>query len=75
MKEGFPINIVNRIQNVSEVTTLYAATANPLQVVIAETEKGRGIMGVIDGETPLGIETEEDKKERKDFLRKIGYKR
>lgn len=75
LKSGFPVNILNRIKNTSEVCTIYAATANPLQVIIAETEKGRGILGVIDGETPLGIEGEEDKKERKEFLRKIGYKK
>ena len=75
MKEGFPINIVNRIQNVSEVTTLYAATANPLKVLVAVDGDQRGIMGVLDGMKPLGKEAEADKAERKDFLRKIGYKR
>ncbi len=75
LKEGFPVNIVNRIQSISEVVSLYAATANSLQIVMVETQQGRGILGVIDGETPLGIEKDEDKKERKDFLRKIGYKR
>ena len=75
MREGFPVNVVNRIQQVSEVTTLYTATANPLKVVIAKEGEQRGIMGVLDGMTPLGIEIDEDKKERSEFLRKIGYKR
>lgn len=75
LKDGFPINVLNRIKNVSEVCNIYAATANPLQVIIAETENGRGILGVIDGEKPAGIEKEEDRKERKEFLRKLGYKR
>ncbi len=75
MREGFPVNVVNRIQQVSEVTTLYTATANPLKVVIAKEGEQRGIMGVLDGMKPLGIEIDEDKKERSEFLRKIGYKR
>lgn len=75
LRSGYPINVLNRIKNVSEVCSIYAATANPIQVVIAETDKGRGVVGVIDGSTPLGIENEEDKKERTEFLRKIGYKR
>jgi len=75
MREGFPVNVVNRIQQVSEVTTLYTATANPLKVVVATEGEQRGIMGVLDGMKPLGIEIDEDKKERSEFLRKIGYKR
>ncbi|MFP3950432.1 MAG: adenosine-specific kinase [Candidatus Micrarchaeia archaeon] len=75
LKEGFPINIVNRVQEVSEVTTLYAATANPLKVVVAEDGEQRGILGVLDGMKPLGVEGKEDKEERKEFLRRIGYKR
>ena len=75
VKSGFPINVLNRIKQVSEVCNIYAATANSLQLIIAETDKGRGILGIIDGETPLGIEREEDKYWRKEFLRKIGYKR
>lgn len=75
IKNGFPVNVLNRIKNVSEVCSIYAATANPLKVVIAETEEGRGILGVIDGGKPAGIEKEEDKKERKELLRKLGYKR
>ncbi len=75
MKDGFPVNILNRVKEVQEVCCIFCATANPLQVIVAESEQGRGIMGVIDGETPLGIEKDTDKKERVEFLRKIGYKR
>ncbi len=75
MKDGFPVNILNRIKEVQEVCHVFCATANPLQVIITETGQGRGVMGVIDGEPPLGIETAEDQNERKSFLRKIGYKR
>ncbi len=75
LKDGFPINVLNRIKNIEEVCRIYCATANSLEVVVAETKQGRGVMGVIDGEPPLGIENENDKKEREDFLRKIGYKR
>lgn len=74
LKQGYPVNVLNRIKLVSEVCNIYCATANPLQVIIAETKQGRGVLGVIDGATPLGIEKEEDVKERKEFLRKIGYK-
>ena len=75
MKNGFPINVLNRVKQVEEVTRVYCATANPLQVIVAETNQGRGVLGVVDGETPLGIETEQDKTERREFLRTIGYKR
>ncbi len=74
LKNAYPINILPRIREVSEVCNIYAATANPLQVVIAETEQGRGILGVVDGSCPKGKETEKDMFERKQFLRKIGYK-
>jgi len=74
LKNAFPINILNAIKNVPEVCNIYAATANPLEIIIAETEQGRGILGVIDGFKSRGIETEENKNERKKFLRKIGYK-
>jgi len=70
----FPINVLNRIKQVPEVCSIYCATANAVQVVIAETEKGRGILGVVDGISPKGAETETDIAERKSFLRKIGYK-
>ncbi|BAB66583.1 adenosine-specific kinase [Sulfurisphaera tokodaii] len=75
IKNGFPINVLNRIKNVEEVVRIFAATANPLQVLVAETDQGRGVIGVVDGYTPLGIETEADIKERKELLRKFGYKR
>ncbi len=72
--KAYPINVLNAIKQVSEVCTIHAATANSLRVVIADDEKGRGILGVIDGEKPKGVETEADERDRKDFLRKIGYK-
>jgi adenosine/AMP kinase len=74
MKDMFPINVLNAIKNVPEVCRIFCATANPVEVIIAETEQGRGIIGVIDGFKTKGIETETDIKERKDFLRAIGYK-
>ncbi|MBI3189077.1 MAG: adenosine-specific kinase [Ignavibacteriales bacterium] len=74
MENGFPVNILNTIKNVSEVCRIFCATGNPVQVVVAETEQGRGILGVIDGEKSRGIETDADIKQRKEFLRKIGYK-
>ncbi len=74
IKNAYPINVLNRIKEVPEVCSIFCATANPVEVIIAETEQGRGIVGVIDGLKPKGIEKEEDIKERKEFLRKIGYK-
>jgi adenosine/AMP kinase len=74
LKNAYPINVLDKIENVPEVCTIYAATSNSLEVIIAETEQGRGIIGVIDGWKSKGIETEEDIKARKEFLRKIGYK-
>ncbi|MDH5459908.1 MAG: adenosine-specific kinase, partial [Candidatus Bathyarchaeota archaeon] len=71
---AYPINVLDEIKNVPEVCTVYAATANSLEVIIAETDLGRGIVGVIDGLKSKGVETEEDIKARKEFLRKIGYK-
>ena len=71
---GFPVNVLNTIKNVPEVCHIYCATANPVEVIIVESEQGRGILGVIDGVATKGIETEEDIKTRKEFLRKIGYK-
>ncbi len=70
----FPVNILNSLKMVPEVCRIYCATANPVEVVIAETEQGRGILGVIDGAKPKGVENDEDIAWRKDFLRKIGYK-
>ena len=74
MKDMYPINILNQIKQVPEVCNIFCATQNSVQVIIAETDQGRGILGVIDGNKSKGIETEEDKIHRKDFLRKIGYK-
>ena len=74
MRNAYPLNVLDKIKQVPEVCTIHAATANPLEVVVAETEQGRGILGVIDGFKSKGIETAEDVKTRREFLRKIGYK-
>ena len=74
IRNAYPINILPRLKDVPEIVEILAATANPLQIVVVETEQGRGILGVIDGFSPKGIENQEDVKERKEFLRKIGYK-
>ena len=74
LKNAYPINVLDKIKQVPEVCTIHAATANLLEVIVAETEQGRGILGVIDGFKTKGIETEKDVTERKEFLRKIGYK-
>jgi adenosine/AMP kinase len=75
MEDGFPINVLNEIKSCQEVCGIYCATANPVEVVVAVTSQGRGVLGVIDGSSPRGVETEEDVTTRRDFLRKIGYKR
>jgi hypothetical protein len=74
MQDAFPINVLNAVKACQEVCQVFCATANPIEVIIAETAQGRGIMGVIDGARPAGIEKDEDKKARKDLLRKFGYK-
>jgi hypothetical protein len=74
LKNAYPINVLTKLREVPEVVNFFAATANPVNVIIAEDEQGRGILGVIDGFRSKGIETEEDVKERKAFLRNIGYK-
>ena len=74
LKNGYPLNVLDKIKKVPEVCTVYAATANPLEVIIAETAQGRGIIGVVDGSKSKGIETDADIMERRQFLRKIGYK-
>lgn len=74
LKNAYPINVLSKLREVPEVVNFYAATANPVTVLIAEDEQGRGIVGVIDGFRSKGIETEGDVKERKEFLRHIGYK-
>ncbi len=74
IKNAYPINVLNAIKNIPEVCTIYCASANPVEVIMAETDMGRGILGVIDGLKPKGIETDADITWRKEFLRKIGYK-
>jgi hypothetical protein len=74
MEKGFPINVLNGLKAIPEVCSIYCATSNPVQVVVAKSEQGRGIMGVIDGFPPKGIEDAEDMAWRHSFLRKIGYK-
>lgn len=75
VREGYPINVLGRIKDVPEVCSIFCATANPVQVVVAESEQGRGVIGVIDGVPPKGVETLEDAEKRRAFLRMIGYKR
>lgn len=75
MRDGYPINVLSRIKDVHEVCSIFCATANAVDAIVAETELGRGILGVVDGEPPLGVESDEDAKTRVQFLRKIGYKR
>lgn len=74
MKGAFPVNVLNTVKACPEVCSVFCATANPVQVIVAETEQGRGILGVIDGYRPMGVEGEKDVQNRKQFLRKIGYK-
>ena len=74
LENAFPINVIQRIKSVPEVVNLFCATANPVEILIVETEQGRGIIGVVDGFKPKGIETEDDIDFRKKFLREIGYK-
>ena len=74
MREAFPINLLNAVKGVPEVCGIFCATANDVEVVVAESEKGRGILGVIDGEKPKGVEQEKDRAWRHELLRKIGYK-
>ncbi len=74
MQDVFPINVLQAIKNCNEVCNIFCATANPVEVIVAETQLGRGIVGVVDGSKPKGIESDEDVRNRKEFLRKIGYK-
>lgn len=74
LKNAFPVNVLNRIKNISEVVTIFCATANPAEVIVAQTKQGRGILGVVDGGSPLGVEKQDEVKERKELLRKFGYK-
>jgi hypothetical protein len=75
MKDGYPINVMGRLKDVPEICTIHCATANPVEVIVAESEQGRGILGVIDGFSPKGVETPADAEWRHGLLRKIGYKR
>ena len=75
LKDAFPINVLNAIKNCPEICSIFCATANEVEVVIAQTNLGRGVLGVIDGNSPKGVETDKDVRERKEFLRMIGYKR
>ena len=75
LKDAFPINVLNAIKNCPEVCSIFCATANPVEVIIAQTDLGRGVLGVIDGNSPKGVETDKDVQERKEFLRMIGYKK
>ena len=74
MKNAFPISVLNQIKACHEVAGIFCATANPLQVIVAETKHGKGVLGVVDGFSPTGVESEKDVDERRSFLRKIGYK-
>jgi uncharacterized protein len=75
LRDAFPINILNAVKACQEVCQIFCATANPVEVIVAETGQGRGVLGVVDGFAPKGVETQADARARADFLRKIGYKR
>jgi adenosine/AMP kinase len=75
LREGYPINVLGRIKDVPEVCGIFCATANPVEAIVAESDQGRGVLGVIDGFPPKGVETAEDAAKRRGFLRMIGYKR
>jgi hypothetical protein len=74
VREGYPVNVLNQLKAVPEVCTIHCATANPVEVLVAETELGRGVVGVVDGFVPAGVETDDDVADRKRLLREIGYK-
>src|SRR5712691_1340536 len=74
MKDAYPINVMRALRDVPEIVTVYAATANPIDVIVATTRRGRGVLGVVDGERTKGLETEKDRAERIALLRKLGYK-
>jgi len=75
IRDAWPINVLNQLKMVQEVASIFCATANPVQVIVAETSQGRGVLGVVDGYNVVGVESEEEKRKRVEFLRKIGYKR
>jgi adenosine/AMP kinase len=74
IRQAYPINLLNRVRDCFEVCSIYCATANPMEVIVAETPHGRGVMGVVDGSPPKGVEGPEEAKQRHEFVRKIGYK-
>jgi len=74
LKNAYPVNVLNRIKLISEIVNIFCATANSVEVIIAQTKTGRGILGVVDGNSPLEVENEKDKQDRHSFLRQIGYK-
>ncbi len=74
LENAYPINVLRKIKDVDEVVRIFAASANPMEVIVAETELGRAVLGVVDGQMPIGVESNEDIEKRKEFLRKIGYK-
>jgi len=75
LQEAYPVNVLNAIKNCPEVCSIFCATANPVEVIIVETDLGRAVLGVVDGFSPKGVETDKDIQERKEFLRVIGYKK
>ena len=75
LRDCFPINVLQAVKSTREIVAIHCATANPVQVLLAETDQGRAVLGVVDGESPLGVETDEDKQKRHAFLRMIGYKK
>jgi adenosine/AMP kinase len=74
IRQAYPINLLSRVRDCFEVCSIFCATANPVEAIVAQTEQGRGVLGVIDGNSPKGVETPEDKGQRREFVRKIGYK-
>ena len=74
VRDAYPINLIGRIRNCFEVCTIFCATANPVEVIVAQTEQGRGVLGVVDGSSPKGVESPDDRARRHEFVRKIGYK-
>jgi adenosine/AMP kinase len=75
LSNAYPINVLRSIKEVPEVCSIFCATANQAEVLVAQTDRGRGVVGVVDGQTPLGVENDEDANKRREFLRRIGYKR
>jgi hypothetical protein len=74
LRDGFPVNVLNQVKLVPEVCTIICATANPVEILVAETSLGRGVVGVVDGSPPVGVEGESDEADRRELLRRIGYK-